>query len=265
MNLAPALHLLLAPLLALAACGGTEIEPIDIELSPDGKADGYGDAATIRCVSDALEGAKPRALRLSLEKTNDGAIVRGGVGGLFDAELSGEAINARGVGSIAAERIELSFEGGAITLERMLTGLYDGQASLVGESTVNLSCYEATVFVVAQYADGGCVNRYGERARNPLSIQFVRETGYGECADLAGLELNGTDVSYPDLSGWNLRGSDLTSARLFFAELLDSDLSGATTTGFAFGYATVSGLIDNHTIDPPCAPEPGATAIRCQQ
>ena len=53
----------------------------------------------------------------------------------------------------------------------------------------------------------------------------------------------------------DLRGAVLDTATLYFAHIVDSQWEGADLTGFGFGYATLSGSMDEHTVWPegPCS------------
>ncbi|MBI4815281.1 MAG: pentapeptide repeat-containing protein [Deltaproteobacteria bacterium] len=88
---------------------------------------------------------------------------------------------------------------------------------------------------------GVCVDSLGRPALNVLPIELVRETGFGECADLRGLSLNDGDLNQPNLAGWALFGADLSGARLFFADLTDASLDGASFADLEFGYAHING------------------------
>ncbi len=114
---------------------------------------------------------------------------------------------------------------------------------------------------------GACANADGEPAENAVPVEFVRETGLGDCADLRGAALNGDDYGYPSLA-WQLRGAKLGGARLYFADLKGS-LQGADFAGLEFGYATVHGASDAHTkVAPGCqvnaSPWAGAS-VACSQ
>lgn len=97
---------------------------------------------------------------------------------------------------------------------------------------------------------GACVDAAGAPALNATPIEVVRETGNGECADLRGVALNGADLAGPDLDGWILLGARLDDARLSFASLRSASLQGADLSDLDFGYATVDGFIDAHTVLP---------------
>jgi hypothetical protein len=99
------------------------------------------------------------------------------------------------------------------------------------------------------WSTGACKNADGQAARNQLPLAIVQETGFAECTDVSG-RLNGEDLGNPDLVGWNLAGANLDDAELFFANLTSATLNGADLSGFAFGYATVSGSFDSTTVRP---------------
>jgi hypothetical protein len=98
------------------------------------------------------------------------------------------------------------------------------------------------------WISGSCVDDDGVPALNDLPIEFVRESGFGDCADLSGQALNGGDYNGPDL--WlSLRGARLDGAKLFFATLQGS-FEGADLGGLGWGYATITGSFDDHTTLP---------------
>jgi hypothetical protein len=101
-----------------------------------------------------------------------------------------------------------------------------------------------------EWETGTCVDAEGAPALNRAPIEVVRETGAGECADLRGVSLNGGDLAWPDLDGWILLGARLDDARLSFASLRTASLQGADLSDLDFGYATVEGFIDAHTVLP---------------
>jgi hypothetical protein len=92
---------------------------------------------------------------------------------------------------------------------------------------------------------GVCVDAEGAPATNDLPIAFVRETAFGECADLRDVALNDEDYATPDLA-LNLRGALLDGATLHFANL-SAALQGARLRKFVFGYAKITGSIDAFT------------------
>jgi len=100
------------------------------------------------------------------------------------------------------------------------------------------------------WASGRCLDAAGYDARNVVPIEFVRETRFGECADLRGTALNGEDTAEPDLEAWELAGADLREARLTRANLENAQLGGARMVDMVLLDATVSGSVDGFT-EPP--------------
>ena len=101
------------------------------------------------------------------------------------------------------------------------------------------------------WSKGHCVDASGRAAHNRLPIELVRETMFGECADLSGVSLNGDDFGYPDLQYWQLAVAKLNGASLHFANLRSANLHGADLSSLEFGYARITGTIDDTTILPP--------------
>ena len=95
-----------------------------------------------------------------------------------------------------------------------------------------------------------CVDTRGRAAHNRIPIEVIRETTFGECADLSGVSLNGGDLGYPELLYWQLMGAKLGGATLHFANLRSASLQGADLGAFDFGYARVQGVIDDATLLP---------------
>lgn len=131
-----------------------------------------------------------------------------------------------------------------------------------------LDCFDAPTLraaLPAHYdsAVGGCVDVGGEPARNAIPIAVIRETGFGHCADVTA-PLNANDFGYPLFTGWDLRGANLNGSGLFFANLIEARLEGAVLDAFPFGYAEITGTIDDVT-----APPEGCTVdddrIACRQ
>ncbi len=115
-----------------------------------------------------------------------------------------------------------------------------------------MSCWTEDVEPVFTYdaESGTCLDEAGVEGTNPRSVEFVRETGDGECASLAWQDIGEGDHNYPDLDGWNLKGADLSGAELYFGNLVDAELEGARFDDFSFGYAEISGSVDEHTVLP---------------
>ncbi len=109
---------------------------------------------------------------------------------------------------------------------------------------------------------GVCRDGDGAPGQDALPVAYVRASGDGHCGTFAGLSLNEDFLGYPILRGLDLRGAELDGATLFFAHIADARWEGADLTGFEFGYATLTGTLDTHTIWPSesCAVEDGALA-----
>lgn len=106
---------------------------------------------------------------------------------------------------------------------------------------------EGTLTAHFDWATGDCRDADGQLALNPLPIEVIRETAWGECADLRGAALNGDDLGMPDLGGWFLPGARLDGASLFFARVDGATLNGARLADLAYGYATIAGSVDEFT------------------
>jgi hypothetical protein len=94
---------------------------------------------------------------------------------------------------------------------------------------------------------GRCLDDDGNDALNDIPIEFIRETGNGECADLRGVRLNGDDFGYPELRHWRLQGARLDGADLSFANLDGVVLWGAQMGDMNLGYATIHGYHNEFT------------------
>lgn len=96
-------------------------------------------------------------------------------------------------------------------------------------------------------AAGVCKNEAGDVGWNQTGVIALRETGFGECADLRGVFINENNLRYPVLQGLNLAGANLEGAQFFFALLEDADLRGTQMRTIEFGYAWLSGKIDAYS------------------
>ena len=94
---------------------------------------------------------------------------------------------------------------------------------------------------------------------------MVRDTGNGQCADLRWVELNEGEYQHAELVGWDLRGADLESAQLFFADLVDAQLEGANLGTLDYGYADITGSIDDFTDLPVEGCELEEDAMSCRR
>lgn len=97
--------------------------------------------------------------------------------------------------------------------------------------------------------EAGCVDATGRPARNQLPVEVVRETGFGECADLRGAALDAHVVG-ATIEGWSLAGALLDGATLRFAELRWADLRGADLGGLWFTHGSLEGVMDDATVPP---------------
>ena len=144
------------------------------------------------------------------------------------------------------------------TLELEREGSFFAGAFDRGDATGALLCWDTLEVFGSPWAQrpkvfpahfdaavGACVDSAGAVAQNELPIAFVRETGFGECADLSDVALNDGDFSYPELA-LNLRGALLDGATLHFANL-SASLEGARMRKLVFGYSRITGSIDAST------------------
>ena len=97
------------------------------------------------------------------------------------------------------------------------------------------------------WSEGRCTDADGNDALNEIPIEFLRETGFGVCANLRGVHLNGEDHSNPQLSWWNLQGANLEGARLISANISGATLNGAKMKDLVFNNATIQGSFDQFT------------------
>lgn len=274
---------------ALTACGGAPLpSPDDADVPPGGavaarevpasRLTAEDLPASLTCVSEASwdEGAVfPRVWRLQAVLEGGTATVDVSRGAQFlnhggersddDPDLASTRAVAASVS--ASGRLELVEEGPfglRVSLERRGAFLFgemaDEQCYLRHEAA--LTCWdpqevfgwslsgERALVARFEWGTGRCVDDDGDDARNSLPIEFVRETGFGECADLSGAALNGDDYAYPDLYGWYLPGVRLDGASLFFARLEDATLHGADLGGLEYGYAEITGTADATTVLP---------------
>lgn len=107
-------------------------------------------------------------------------------------------------------------------------------------------------------SSGKCMNSDKQVGYNDLVLERVRGTKDAECMDLTGLELLSLDIviteknrfAYYELKNWNFRGSNLNNAELFFNLIIDADLRGASFSELKFGYASVTGRVDQFSVIP---------------
>lgn len=157
----------------------------------------------------------------------------------------------------------LSASAGSIEVRGAYLGA--GELRLPGASAqVELACWQPKIEPRFRYdGAGACVDALGDSGRSPLPSHFVRGSGFGQCAVLEG-DFGEDALSYNAMGGIDLRGADLSGAELFFAHLVAARLEGARMAGFEFGYAKVTGSLDEFTELPDLAcPQPGPDYFRC--
>lgn len=274
------------PFLVTACSTTTELAPIDAAPKDEGAEDEGDDvenvdhvddprldvsgAAHWRCVGAPGDDVLHTVLRLELQfgdTRNDDVVATvtrapqfllHGLGDIESATPPAERWTFSVQTDAARTMAHLAGDGRVLTVH---TAAHTGLATAVltdGGVDVDLDCFDAPALqasLPASYDDevGHCVDNHGETARNTIPLAVVRETGLGECVDFGGEALNANDLGNPVLAGWNLRGAHLDTAGLSFASLIDADLRGAQLSRFAFGYAVITGTIDEATAPPaPC-------------
>jgi hypothetical protein len=277
------------PLLVTACSTTTDLAPIDAAKKDEGvEEEGDGDdvehiehlddprldvsgAAHWRCVGAPGDDLLHTVLRLQLQfgdTLNDDVVATVTrapqflLHGLGDIESATPPPPEHWTFSVqtdaARTRAHLAGDGRVLTVH---TAAHTGLATAVlndGGVDVDLDCFDLPALqasLPASYDDevGHCVDDHGDVARNTIPLAVVRETGFGECVDVGGEALNANDLGYPVLAGWNLRGAHLDTAGLSFASLIDADLRGTQLSQIAFGYAVITGTIDEATAPPaPC-------------
>ena len=108
-------------------------------------------------------------------------------------------------------------------------------------------------------ASGTCRNGANEVGYNPFALAAVQGTKDAECLDLRGVELieleTGIEspLGYNKLLDWNFRGSNLDGAKFFFNHLILADLRGTQFSKLEFGYASITGYVDEFSaVAPHC-------------
>ena len=109
------------------------------------------------------------------------------------------------------------------------------------------------------FTTGKCVNGEGKEGYNPIDTVQAQETRNCECMDLSNHDLywllKGANLahskSYSKLQDYNFRGAKMDSSSLLFNSIIEADLRGAKMKYLAYGYAKITGLIDQYTELPP--------------
>lgn len=129
-------------------------------------------------------------------------------------------------------------------------GFYTGSGRFSAEENqAPVSCWVDDLEPRYRYSEGTCKNVEGVEGFNPWTLEMIRETQKGECADLAGEQLNENFMNYPNLP-WDLRGANLSGADLVFANMIGGRFEGARMETLSLGYAKIEGTIDSHTRAP---------------
>jgi hypothetical protein len=156
---------------------------------------------------------------------------------------------------------DLTLSASDITVEASITdlgaNLWAGSLVSPDHGTLDAVCWSEG-FQPQHHYDaslGTCVDDSGVAGVDLLPVPYVRVSGDGQCGFFPGLSLNEDFFDYPVLRNIVLRGAVLDTANLYFAHIVDSQWEGADLTGFGFGYATLSGTVDEHTVWPegPCS------------
>ena len=218
------------------------------------------------CSTGAIEGASPNmAWRVDIvpggrchEMTLRYEVAGHHPGPAIPAEVIEESVV---VGPVAVDRVEVSTGDATLAVSGIDAhpGLWTGALTRAGEEHA-VACYSSIWQPRYQYdsARGMCLDSSGAEGLNPAPVPVVRDSGMGQCADLRGQMLNENDLSYPEWRGFDLRGADLRDAELIFALIHDAQLEGADMGTMHYGYASITGTIDEYTI----VPTDGCTAVQ---
>lgn len=75
-------------------------------------------------------------------------------------------------------------------------------------------------------ANGKCESSNGALGLNQVSLQELKSSGNGECADLTKLHTHYSEVGGGTIFHWNLRGADLNGAIIENLSLDSADFRG---------------------------------------
>jgi len=127
-------------------------------------------------------------------------------------------------------------------------GSAERQGRELGDERRRVACWREDFATPYRYDghDGQCRSADGDVGRHRAPLQYVRETGDGECNDFAS-DAIAEALDWPVFAGWNLRGAALSRASMHFALMPDADLAGAQLDGFGIGYVGINGTGDPHT------------------
>lgn len=152
-------------------------------------------------------------------------------------------------GDIREDYIDVSLPLFKLELEATHPGYFRGRTHLADHGEEDIECWTPNFAPPFRYdgETGVCKNEGGDVGWNQTGVIALRETGFGECADLRGVSINEDALRYPVLQGMNLAGANLEGAEFYFALLEDADLRGTQMLTLGFGYAWLSGRIDAHS------------------
>ena len=230
-----------------AESGNEEAEPpLVVEPAP-------GIAPTIQCASAVHEG---QVFRGELNWMASNAWALDGSWQAYAPKAGDEAGTEQGwTGStdpVSDTTAPESLADGNLHLQLQPTTIGWAASGVVqhGELRLPISCVQGEPEPIYRYQDGQCTDTSGSEGLNSWPIELVRETRTGECNQFSGMQLNEGLMDYPQLVGWNLRGARLDGADLAFGHIVDAQLEGAQMRSMTYGYANISGTIDDHTVIP---------------
>lgn len=215
-----------------------------------------GDGTLLRCTTAAFESDSfiPHALRLELDLDGDDAY-------FVDMTLGAAHPDQQGV--VAAPdaswreqayfnwtEVGFDISGGDIELTtNAWEGMYLGTIEHTDHGSHEVTCWFDDFEATYRYdADSGlCLDADGDEGINTYPVAYLRDSLDGNCGMWWALNLNEDFLGYPTWVGMDLRGAQLGGASLYFANVLDASLEGTKFGGFEFGYAQVTGTIDEHT------------------
>lgn len=111
---------------------------------------------------------------------------------------------------------------------------------------------------------GNCINCKGKIGLNPFDLNQINTTKSAECMKFPAMHLvfvldtteidNFIELGHNEISDYNFKGADLDSTTLHFNELINSYFEGTKMSQLEFGYAKISGKIDEFTEIPEGCP-----------
>lgn len=249
----------------LFACGTAD--PLtDPAPSPSPTPPTVAIGATLHCVSaPSTETFPPAVIRAEITAMNDGgfSVQLAEATHFFERADAGQRATTTTISTFEAAptarddgALQLASADDALLIDADLEALgWRTARATIDGAEIPLTCGTAETFATRwpRFDDevGGCVDVDGVAAAPGVApLALVQAFGDGACVDLRGAALNGDDLGYPILRGWDLRGALLDEASVLFADLLDADLRGAQLARLQYGYAHVTGRIDDDTALP---------------